>query len=295
MEISSSRPRRPWLACLLSLFGGGPLGQVYVGQMRRSLCLWLVGSILFLLLAFATVGFPIGPFGFLLLSPCVVAFPVYLAADAFLLAKRNRHASPKRYQRWWVYVFFCVLFSSANSAVAHLVRSFVTESFVVPTRSMSPTIQPGDRIVVDKLWYHRSRVHRNDVVLFHSEGADSALYFQRVVGLPGDEVEIRNDRVFVNGAKWSDLHGIFVGLQPPLGAPVDYGPAKVPPDSCFLLGDNRRMSKDSRVTGPISMSALHGVARWIFWSRERTFPNPNDTRHYVSGPIRWERIGLRLD
>jgi signal peptidase I len=241
------------------------------------------------------VGLPIGRFGLVLLFLCTLAFPVYLAVDAFLLARRNEHVSLKGYQRWWVYVLFVIAFSLGNTAVAHFVRSFVAEAFVVPTRGMSPTIQPGDRILADKLWFDRIRIHRNDVVLFRSEGPDAPLFFRRVVGLPGDEIEIKNERVFINGKKWDDPQGVFNGPLPSFRDMVNHGPVKIPSDRCFLLGDNRRMSKDSRMTGPIPLSDICGVARLIYWSRERMFPNPNDTTHYELGPIHWDRIGLRLD
>lgn len=293
-ETSSSKPRRPWLAAILSLLCG-PLGQVYVGRLRRSLFLWFVGSCLSLFLAFCAIGLPIRRLGLILLCLGVVAFPVCLAADAFLLARQNRHASLKRYQRWWVYVLLYVIFSSGNVAVAHLARSFVGEAFVMPTRSMSPTIQPGDRFLVDKRWYNRNRIRRNDVVVFLSEGPGSPPYVQRIAGLPGDEIEIENERVFINGTEWDDPHAVFNAPLPPLEDMVNHVPVTVPSDGCFLLGDNRRMSKDSRMVGPIPLSDICGVARLIYWSHERTFPDPNDTRHYVLGPIRWERLGLRLD
>jgi signal peptidase I len=101
--------------------------------------------------------------------------------------------------------------------------------------------------------------------------------------------------VFLNGAQWDDPRAVFTGPLPPFGDMVDYGPAKVPANCLFLLGDNRRLSKDSRMIGPIPMSDLYGVARFIYWSRERTFPNPVDTTHYVPGPFHWDRLGLRLD
>lgn len=241
------------------------------------------------------VSLPIGCFGFVLLMLCGAAFPIYLAVDAFLLARANRHAMLKRYQQWWVYVLLFGVFGLGSNAIANLFRTFIGEAFVVPGSSMSPTIQPGDRILVDKRWYVRDRIHRNDVVAFRSEGPDSPLYFRRVAGLPGDTIEIKNERVFINGDEWGDPHAVYDGPLPPFSEMVNRGPVKIPPDYCFLLGDNRRMSKDSRMTGPIPLSNVCGVARWIFWSRERTFPNPNDTTHYVPGPIQWERLGLRLD
>jgi len=294
-ETPSFNPRRPWLAGILSLLGGGPLGQIYVGRLRRSLLLWLIGACIFPILAFATISLPIQHPGLILLSLCIVAVPIYFAVDAFLVARRDRFPPPKRYQRWWAYVLFFALFCMGNNGVAHLVRAFVGEAFIVPTRGMSPTILPGERILVDRLWYSRDRIQRGDVVVFRSEGPGSPLFVQRVAGLPGDEIEIKKERVFVNGAQWDDQHAVFTGPLPPFGEMVDYGPVKVPANSCFLLGDNRRLSKDSRMIGPIPMSDLYGVARFIYWSRERMFPNPDDTTHYVPGPFHWDRLGLRLD
>ena len=82
----------------------------------------------------------------------------------------------KRYQQWWVYVLLFGVFGLGSNAIANLFRTFIGEAFVVPGSSMSPTIQPGDRILVDKRWYVRDRIHRNDVVAFRSEGPDSPLY-----------------------------------------------------------------------------------------------------------------------
>jgi len=153
IEPSFSRPRQPWLAALLSLLGG-PVGQIYVGRLRRSLFLWLIGACLFPCLAIWMVTWPIGRLGFLAIGLCLLAFPVYLAVDAFLLARRNRHASPKRYQRWWIYPFFWICFCFSNYVVACFNRAYIGEAFVVPTRSMYSTIQPGDRVLVDKLRYN---------------------------------------------------------------------------------------------------------------------------------------------
>jgi hypothetical protein len=62
-----------------------------------------------------------------------------------------------------------------------------------------------------------------------------------------------------------------------------------------VLGDNRRRSRDSRISGPIPLADFYGKARLIYWSRPRQFPDPDDTTRYTHGPIRWDRIGARLD
>ncbi|MGD0897655.1 MAG: signal peptidase I [Thermoguttaceae bacterium] len=297
MEATSFRPRRPWLAALLSLLYV-PVGQIYAGRLRRGLCLWSVGGCLLPILAYCSVALPIGRSGFVLLVLCALAFPLYSATDAFALARRFRHAPPKPYQRWWAYVAFFLGFAWATSVVTVIDRTFIAKTFVVPTHAMAPTIMPGDRILVDKLWYHREHLSRGQLVVFRGNGPKSLMYVKRLAGLPGDEIEIKNERVFINGAEWDDPHAVLDGPPPPpflYDKVVNHKPVKVPPDCFYVLGDNRRASMDSRFTGPIPLSNLYGIGRMIFWSQERTFPDPSDATRYNSGPIRWDRIGLRLD
>jgi signal peptidase I len=241
------------------------------------------------------IALPIGRVSLIGLALCALAFPLYSAIDAFVIARRNRHAPLKKYQRWWVYVLFFFVFGLGGNAVALFARAFVGEAFVIPTRGMAPTILAGDRILVDKLWYRVDQLQRNDVVVFSSDGPDSPLFVQRIVGLPGDEIEIKDEQLIVNGEPWDDPHAAFTGPLPPLDNLTNYGPTKVPADSFFLLGDNRRLSKDSRVIGPIPSSEIYGVARIIYMSRERMFPDPDDTSDYELGPFRWDRFGLRID
>ncbi len=179
MQPTVTKPRRPWLAALMSLLGG-PLGQIYAGRLRRSLVLWAVGAVFIPALAFATISLPIGRVGFAVLLLCLLGFPVFLAVDAYLIAKQHRHVPLKRYQRWWAYLIAFAAFAIANNVVAYSVRFFVAEAFVVPTRAMSPTILAGDRILVDKLWYQPTRLRRNDVVVFRSAGPHSPFYVMRL-------------------------------------------------------------------------------------------------------------------
>lgn len=294
MEATFIKPRRAWLAALLSLLGG-PLGQVYSGSFRRSIVLWFVGGLLFPMLVFSSISLPVGQLGCGLLVLCAIAFPSYLAVDAFLLARQDRDVPLKGYQRWWIYILLFLAFGAANNLVAQGIRSFIAEAFEVPGRAMSPTIQHGDRIIVDKLWSNSSRLRRNDVVVFRSNGPDSPLYVMRVVGLPGDEIELRNERLIVNGVEVNDQHGVFNGPLPTHIDIANHGPITIPNETFFVLGDNRRLSNDSRLLGPIPFSAFYGTACFIYWSRDYTFPDPNDVSYAIPGAVRWDRIGRRLD
>jgi signal peptidase I len=293
VATSSVKPRRPWVAILLSLFGV-PVGQIYAGRLRRSLVLWAAGAAALPLLAFVSVTLPIGrlPLSALL---CFVGIPIVYAIDAYFVAKRQGVAPLQRFQRWWIYPVAIVVFLMANSLVGHFVRHFVAETFAIPARSMSPTIIPGDRILVDKLWSSPSNLKRGDVVVFRSAGQDSPLWIMRLVGLPGDEIEIANEKVLLNGVESDDAHAFVDRELPAYPELTNYGPLQVPPNFFFVVGDNRRLSKDSRVVGPIPFADFHGKASVIYWSRERRFPDLWDTSHYEPGPIAWWRIGMRLD
>ncbi len=116
---------------------------------------------------------------------------------------------------------------------------FVIMNAQIPSSSMENTIQAGDRVIGLRIAYTFGEPARNDVVIFRSPDNNDELYVKRIIGMPGDEVEIRDGQVYVNGqAQPQD----YV-KEPPQG---DYGPYTVPSDSYFMLGDNRNNSLDSR-------------------------------------------------
>jgi signal peptidase I len=301
-------PRRPWLAALLNLLFSAPIGQIYAGRLRRSVVLWCATGLLLPILPFALLTISSGQVAYVLLLAFPLGIPAFLAIDAYVVARRSRQAPLKRYQRWWVYLLSFGVFVAANQVVSQAAKQFIAEAFVFPIRSMSPTILFQDRILVDKLWFDASRIQRNDVVVFRvSEpelGSDLDVDWSnwthclsRVVGLPDDEVEIRNERVFINGQEWDDPHAAFDESVPdyPGFDMENHGPIIVPHDCCFVLGDNRRNAMDSRHFGPIPLVDLFGQARFVYWSRDYTFPDPNDRSSAVRGAVRRDRIGKRLD
>ncbi len=294
LESETIKPRRAWLAVLFSLFGGA-LGQVYCGRFRRGILLWL--GILFLIqvpILSCAATLPLGRIGFaLLLLIAVMAYPVFICVDALLLARRYRTSPLKRYQRWWFYLLFYLAFNFLNMVSAHGIRAFVAETFVIPSGSMAPTLQAGDQIFVDKLWFSHKRLQRNNLVVYRSAGPGFPPYIMRVIGLPGDKVEVKEEVVYINDEQWSDEHA---NLSAKLRIPehANYSPITVPTDAFFVLGDNRRNANDSRLNGPIPLSDLIGKANMIYWSRERETFYGRYGLDYTPGPIVWSRIGTVL-
>lgn len=125
--------------------------------------------------------------------------------------------------------------------IAVLINSFVIVNATVPTGSMENTIMPGDRIIALRLTYYVSSPERGDIVVFRYPDDESVLYVKRVIGLPGETVEVKDGEVYINNSD-TPLDDSFVKEQP-VG---DFGPYEVPGGCYFMMGDNRNNSQDSR-------------------------------------------------
>ena len=123
-----------------------------------------------------------------------------------------------------------------------VMNNFIIVNALIPSESMENTIMTGDRIFGNRLSYLASEPERGDIIIFRFPDDERQLYIKRVIGLPGDEINIVEGKVYINNS------------DTPLDEPYlaeemigDYGPFEVPEDSYFVLGDNRNKSKDSRI------------------------------------------------
>lgn len=160
----------------------------------------------------------------------------------------------------------------AGAAVlAMVIMTFVARAFTVEGNSMLPTLHDGERLMVDKLTYRFSEPQRGDIVVFRYPLDPREHYIKRIVGVPGDEVAVRNGRVFVNG---TPLEESYLS-SPTLGR---FGPVRVPEGHYFVLGDNRINSQDSRspLVGYVPRELIVGRALLRYWplSRATLFTAP---------------------
>jgi signal peptidase I len=196
-------------------------------------------------------------------------------------------------------------------ALAIILRTFFVQAYKIPSGSMEPTLLIGDHIIVNKLlyglrlpdsffgltpfeseipWGHYlfkfEPVHRGDVVVFVFPPDPTKDFIKRVIGVPGDTIEVKNGKLYRDGALADDPHAHFE-LTPEdrqQSSPRDYfGPLKVPAGQYLMMGDNRDRSYDGRFWGLVNRDEVEGRAIFIYWSWD------SDGNGLL--PIRWSRFG----
>ena len=291
--------RRIWLAVLLSLIMPG-LGQIYCGRFKRGLVLNFL-NILPLPIIIGLFSLSDSPALMQIAIVLILAGVMVLLAailDSAFLAKRATAGYQLRdYNNPVVYVLLVLIVTGGSIGSTLYIRSKGLEAFRVPTASCYPTIVPNDRILANKHAYNRADPQRGDLVVHICPFNRHWNYIKRVVAVTGDTVEIKDGWLYVNSQKLlrrklpeSTLENIRVTVEnQPLEGEVfeetngnaryniflaepphdkttgDFERITVPEHHCFVLGDNRNLSRDSRDFGPIPLATIKGRADYIYW------------------------------
>jgi signal peptidase I len=150
------------------------------------------------------------------------------------------------------------------AVVFGFVRPFVMEAFWIPSGSMIPTLEVGDRVFVNKFVYRFTEPERGDIIVFESVDDGDVDLIKRVVGVPGDEIAVRSGKLFVNGEPQKEP---YTNKKTPDRS--SFTKTTVPKNHVFVMGDNRASSADSRVFGPLPEKNIEGEAFLRFWPPDR--------------------------
>jgi signal peptidase I len=301
MDIQSrkSTKRHPWFAAFLSLLLPG-LGQLYCGAIIR--CLWLLAltSAAGMLGVLALVP-GVRLRGSLVVACYAISLLVYGLGifDAFFTARRTRaDYELKDYNRWQAYLLLGMAVSAGQVFSTLYVRDNWVMPFKIPTASMYPTIWQGDQLFADRGAYRDREPAVGDIVVFLNPDNRKEYFLKRVVAVEGDRVEIRNGIVYINdrelrreaisapavrpghmsggGDYFYEFNGTAryrILLTAPANSRLrNIQPTTVPKHHCYVLGDNRDESLDSRSYGAIPITSIIGRAGFIYapsenWTR----------------------------
>ena len=186
-------------------------------------------------------------------------------------------------------------------SLALFARTFVFQAFKIPSGSMEPNLLVGDHVIVNKMVFSPTAsaldrallpmrdIRRGEVIVFKYPKEPARDFIKRVIGLPGDKVEMRRKKIYINDQAVDDpMAHHAVPLSPATNLRVDdlreeYGPVTVPADQYFVMGDNRDNSEDSRFWGFLPASYVKGKALFIYFSVGTSI-----------GDIHWGRLFKRV-
>lgn len=187
--------------------------------------------------------------------------------------KPTKSAASRRKTRRTI-IEWAILLGSAL-VIALLIKTFLFQAFYIPSESMKPTLNVGDRVLVNKVSYRVHDVNRGDIVVFETppraKDANGTIkdLVKRVVGLPGETVEAHGGSMFVNGRQLDEPYlqkGVQTcSLNSAPGSCSDFPATTVPSGDVFVMGDNRTASKDSRAFGAIKESSIVGRVFVRIW------------------------------
>lgn len=272
MNETPDRSLNPVLAFLAN-FVVLALGYVYVGRIRLA---WVVVAALMVTVSVASWSRLIfTQTGFFVTAALLISITIVPLVHSPIIALREKKSAPKKYNTWWSYVGWIV----ASIVLAQTLPGlrpviFGYNVFRLPSQSMSPTLLAGDFVITDT-WVPEEKGPRfGELYVFDIGDAQGTMYLKRIVGLPGDSLEIRDAKLFRNGEAIDEPY--VADVDSPMGMGKEFGPVTLGESQYFVLGDNRTRSKDSRYLGPVPADQLHGLVRMRWFSYD--------------GGVRWDRF-----
>ncbi len=142
--------------------------------------------------------------------------------------------------------------------IAEGIHLFILQQFVVDGHSMDRTLANGEHLIVDKVPYYFETPKRGDIIVFHAPDGED--WVKRVIGLPGNTVAVKDGKLILDGKVINEPY-----INQPMNPYNNYGPTTVPKGDLFVMGDNRNISEDSRIIGPIPISKVIGRVDLVFW------------------------------
>lgn len=298
-----------YAAALFSL-GWPGVGQLYSGRWRRAVAFILGLPVLALLAAVWLVTVPLAVANLL---PALLLLGLQLVA--IVDAARGARSAVRIGRPWYTQGLVCTALALSNvllwaPAEVVAIRNTLIQAFSIPSGGMERTILIGDRLVVKRFayglhsppsgeqWVRLAEPHRGDLIAFLFPEDRRTVFLKRVIGLPGETVEVREKTVLVDGKALDEPYAAFIeapGNEEHGGRPAanrgTWGPETVPPGNFFVLGDNRDNSRDSRYWGYVPVEDILGQAGVVYFSVDHARGQPARVSPWT---IRWSRLGQIL-
>jgi signal peptidase I len=211
-------------------------------------------------------------YGMLIGRAVILGFALYIIFDAAYSARRFRQIILKRYNRWYIYVIIFLTESLIIYPLFSATRdNYLYKGYKIPSGAMKPTLLVGDHLIADMGYRGKNEPERGEIIIFKFPPDPSKDFIKRIIGLPGEKIEIIGREIYINGKLLNDKYGYYENRDESWGSPAGkckYCSVTVPNDHYFVLGDNRENSQDSRYWGFVPLRSIRGKALYIYWAKD---------------------------
>ena len=262
------KKRKPIVAAILSSLAPG-LGQLYNGKIIKGI-IFLLSLILLPIIMFR-IGLHSSYYGLAIILLIFMFFLLFIIGEAFFTAIKKKEFILKPYNKWYIYLLIILLINSTVLIPTNFLTNKVLgfSSYKLPTGSMEPTLSIGDYLVADLKYFKKNKLQTGDLVILQSPEDPARIFIKRIIALEGEKIEIKNKQVYINDVPLPEAYKVHLDNEVYPGRD-NFGPVIVPSDHCFVLGDNRDKSMDSRHWGFLPLANIKGKPLYIYWAKDIT-------------------------
>lgn len=264
--MMEKKKRKPIVAAILSSLAPG-LGQLYNGQIIKGI-IFLLSLILLPIIMFR-IGLHYSYYGLAIILLISMFFLLFIIGEAFFTAIKKKEFIPKSYNKWYIYLLIILLINSIVLVPTNFLTNKVLgfSAYKMPTGSMEPTLRIGDYLVADLKYFKKNKLQRGDLVILQSPEDPAKIFIKRIIALEGEKIEIKSKQVYIDDIPFPEGYKVHLDNKIYPGRD-NFGPVIVPSDHCFVLGDNRDKSMDSRRWDSLPLRNIKGKPLYIYWARD---------------------------
>jgi len=258
--------RKPIVAAILSSLAPG-LGQLYNGQIIKGI-IFLLSLILLPIIMFR-IGLHYSYYGLAIILLISMFFLLFIIGEAFFTAIKKKEFIPRSYNKWYIYLLIILLINSIVLVPTNFLTNKVLgfSAYKMPTGSMEPTLRIGDYLVADLKYFKKNKLQRGDLVILQFPEDPAKIFIKRIIALEGEKIEIKSKQVYIDEIPFPEGYKVHFDNKIYPGRD-NFGPVIVPSDHCFVLGDNRDKSMDSRRWDSLPLRNIKGKPLYIYWARD---------------------------
>ncbi len=260
------KKRKPIVAAILSSLAPG-LGQLYNGQIIKGIICLL--SLILLPIIMFRIGHHYSFYGLAIILLIYMLLLLFIIGEAFFTAIKKKEFILKSYNKWYIYLLIILLINSIVLVPTNFLTNKVLgfSAFKMPTGSMEPTLRIGDYLVADPKYFKKNELQRGDLVVLQYPKDPTKIFIKRIIALEVEKIEIKSKQVYIDDLPFPESYKVHLDNKVYPGRD-NFGPIIVPSDHCFVLGDNRDKSMDSRHWGFLPLRNIKGKPLYIYLSKD---------------------------